>query len=150
MLTRLTLRMGLLAIPMSFPFELEADDCNQNRVADSKDIEAGRSADCNRNAVPDECDVRPSDFGFTILQSLMPLGEAPLMMVSTDLDGDGNLDLITANFGTWEIKGKTLSILWGKGDGTLESPLILPVRAWPQLGSRRLGRGQEAGPHRAP
>ncbi len=39
------------------PDECEAQDCNDNGVADSEDIAAGTSFDCNGNAVPDECDL---------------------------------------------------------------------------------------------
>jgi cysteine-rich repeat protein len=34
-----------------------AEDCNNNDVADSLDIATGSSQDCNGNAVPDECEV---------------------------------------------------------------------------------------------
>jgi hypothetical protein len=35
----------------------EFDDCNENGVPDSDDIDSGYSEDCNSNSVPDECDI---------------------------------------------------------------------------------------------
>ena len=33
------------------------DDCNDNGIPDTLDLQWGTSADCNHNAIPDECDI---------------------------------------------------------------------------------------------
>jgi hypothetical protein len=42
----------------SFQCTASIADCNNNRIADSDDIAAGRSADANNNGVPDECEAQ--------------------------------------------------------------------------------------------
>ena len=49
--------------------------------------------------------------------ALGPMGSDPSSVTSADFDGDGNADLAVSNFGS-----NTLSILLGKGDGTLQEP----------------------------
>lgn len=43
-------------------------------------------------------------------------------MVTADMDGDNNLDLVTAN----ETQG-TISLLWGQGNGTFSAPNVYPI-----------------------
>jgi len=56
------------------------------------------------------------------------LGEwrRPVSLAAADFDGDGNLDLVTADGGTHEV-----SILRGKGDGTFELYKSIPVGVSP-------------------
>ncbi len=42
-----------------------------------------------------------------------PTGEGPVDIIAVDLNGDGNLDLVTANYTEWNV-----SVLLGLGDGT--------------------------------
>jgi hypothetical protein len=49
-------------------------------------------------------------------------GNAPLTVVSADLDLDGNLDLAAADY--WNSH---ISVLFGKGDGTFQRPLSFSV-----------------------
>ena len=45
------------------------------------------------------------------------VGEGPMDVVAADLDGDGHLDLATANSGRDDTGRETMSVLWGAGDG---------------------------------
>lgn len=91
---------------------LLARDCNQNGIDDLFDIETRSSPDCNQNFVPDECDVLPVDSRFAEVLSA-PVGGRPASVVVEDLDGDGRLDLATAN----RDPVGTVSVLLAKGDG---------------------------------
>src|SRR5262249_42349722 len=46
----------------------------------------------------------------------LALGTAPVALVAADIDGDGRLDLATADFTTGDV-----AVLLGKGDGTFGS-----------------------------
>ncbi len=48
------------------------------------------------------------------------VGTGPLDVVAADLDGDGHLDLTTANSGSDDLltNQETMSVLWGAGDGS--------------------------------
>src|SRR5690606_36593807 len=45
------------------------------------------------------------------------VGERPVTLAVGDLDGDGHLDLATANSGRDDTGRETMSVLWGAGDG---------------------------------
>jgi hypothetical protein len=49
-----------------------------------------------------------------------PTIRSPLWLATTDADGDGNLDLVVAAYGTL---GPWLAL--GRGDGTFQSPVLL-------------------------
>jgi hypothetical protein len=53
-------------------------------------------------------------------------GVSPLFVAAADLNGDGKLDLVTANFG-----GNNVSVLRGNGDGTFQSPVNYDVGIHP-------------------
>jgi hypothetical protein len=54
--------------------------------------------------------------------NVMPLGKGPAHLLTADLNQDGEADIISAN-----AKNSTLTILYGKGDGTFQVPLDIPV-----------------------
>src|SRR5687767_2902702 len=56
-----------------------------------------------------------------------PTGTAPYEAALADLDGDGDLDAVTANYENGEIG--TVSVLRSRGDGTFLPPVNYPVGA---------------------
>ncbi|VAX32788.1 hypothetical protein MNBD_NITROSPINAE05-1259, partial [hydrothermal vent metagenome] len=54
--------------------------------------------------------------------NVLPVGQGPAHLLTADLNRDGNADIVSAN-----SKDSTLSILYGKGDGTFQEPLNIPV-----------------------
>src|SRR5688572_28151021 len=61
-----------------------------------------RGADCNGNGIDDRRDVRPQGFDYPNAGG-PPLGPQPLRVLAADVDGDRDLDLITANQGIGDI-----------------------------------------------
>lgn len=59
---------------------------------------------------------------------VMPVGKGPSHLLTTDLNLDGEPDLISAN-----TKDSTLSIFRGKGDGSFHSALNIKVAAEPTM-----------------
>jgi VCBS repeat protein/HYDIN/CFA65/VesB family protein len=59
-------------------------------------------------------------------------GIAPFAITVGDFNGDGKLDLATANFGFLEPQSGTVSVLSGNGDGTFQSPDNYPTGLTPQ------------------
>lgn len=61
------------------------------------------------------------------------IGHAPLDLVVADLNGDGRLDLATANGATTFDPAATgnVSVLLGRGDGTVQTPVANPVGGAP-------------------
>ncbi len=53
-------------------------------------------------------------------EAVITVGQGPMDIVVADLDGDGHLDLATANSGSDNLptNQETMSMLWGAGDGT--------------------------------
>jgi hypothetical protein len=60
-------------------------------------------------------------------QSFYPTGAEPVSVFSADLDGDGDLDLATANFYDDDV-----SILLNNGDGTFAPHSVYPVGTYPR------------------
>ena len=60
-------------------------------------------------------------------------GPGPLALGLADLNGDGHLDIITANYGDG-----TLSLLLGNGNGTFQPQLIFPAGGAGQFGAADL------------
>jgi hypothetical protein len=54
--------------------------------------------------------------------NVLQVGQGPAHLLTADLNRDGEADIVSAN-----AKNSTLSILYGKGDGTFQSPLDIPV-----------------------
>jgi ankyrin repeat protein len=59
--------------------------------------------------------------------SVYPVGTEPVSVFSADLDGDGDLDLATANFYENDV-----SILLNNGDGTFAAHSVYPVGTYPR------------------
>ena len=59
---------------------------------------------------------------------VIPVGKGPAHLLTTDLNLDGNLDLISAN-----TKNNTLTILYGKGTGSFHQALNINVAAEPTM-----------------
>ena len=58
--------------------------------------------------------------------SAYPVGDFPQSVFAADLDGDGDLDLTTANYGP-----RNVSVLLNNGDGTFAPPSLYPVGGCP-------------------
>ncbi len=71
--------------------------------------------DCNANGVPDELDVAPALEFPAPRRFAVGVGFAPVAVIAADLDGDGVLDIATANGGAIP---SGVSVLLGVGDGT--------------------------------
>ncbi len=54
--------------------------------------------------------------------NVIPVGSGPANLLTVDLNLDGEADIVSAN-----AKNNTLSILYGKGDGTFRAPLNIAV-----------------------
>jgi hypothetical protein len=59
--------------------------------------------------------------------SVYPVGDDPSSVFSADLDGDGDLDLATANFASDNV-----SVLLNNGDGTFATHSVYTVGDYPQ------------------
>lgn len=58
-----------------------------------------------------------------------PAGFEPGAIAIADLNRDGKLDIVTANFG--QFSGNTVSVLLGNGDGTFQPPVQYPTSQGP-------------------
>ncbi|HET8945559.1 MAG TPA: VCBS repeat-containing protein [Candidatus Polarisedimenticolia bacterium] len=61
---------------------------------------------------------------------LYPIGVAPVDLLAVDLDRDGRLDLVAANEGDGP-NPPSLSLLRGRGDGTFEAEVLVPLTLQP-------------------
>ena len=90
--------------PRDFP-----RDCNGNGQLDGEDIRTGVSEDCNQNGVPDACEIGSVQFA---PQPAFPVGGSPEASTVGDFNGDGLMDLASANS---SAKGVSLTLLLNKG-----------------------------------
>ena len=58
--------------------------------------------------------------------NVLPVGQGPAHLLTADLNLDGEADIVSVN-----AKNSTLSILYGKGDGTFQAPLNILVPSEP-------------------
>ena len=93
---------------------LRGQDCNRNGVPDAEELARGTSADSNRNGIPDECEL-PGCLIFPGGKTNLT-GSSPYALATADLNGDGHLDLATAN-----ERSDDVSLLLGNGDGTFRT-----------------------------
>ena len=63
---------------------------------------------------------------FAAARSFNPQGDSPWFVVAGDLNGDGKVDTVVANF-----TSNTISVMLGNGDGTLQTAVNYPVGANP-------------------
>jgi len=70
-------------------------DCNGNRVPDHCDIADGTSPDENRNWIPDECELPECHRRFGGPYMVSTESDGATVVVAADLNGDGNLDLVS-------------------------------------------------------
>src|SRR5437868_9204287 len=66
-----------------------------------------------------------------LLPRHVDVGNNPNAVAAVDVDGDGQLDLLTANMGASDNPGSTVSVLLGNGDGTFQDPRTFAVGAGP-------------------
>ena len=81
-------------------------DCNGNGTDDTQDIEAARSEDCNDNGIPDVCEqsLLRLERDSVALELVHPVNA----VVTADIDGDGDLDVLTADITGSPAGGMTL------------------------------------------
>lgn len=60
------------------------------------------------------------------------VGNYPYFVTTADLNGDGSLDIVTANAGIWSDGTWNVSILLGNGDGTFQDQYLLPASGFPR------------------
>jgi len=99
-------------------------DCNGNGVEDAEDVARGTSADCDGDQTPDECDVTP--LAYVPRGSELATSEKPIAIASGDLDHDGGIDVVVANF-----TADTISVFTNDGDGELRAATELPAADGP-------------------
>ncbi len=71
-----------------------SQDCNSNFVPDECDLADQSSADCNANERPDECDLAAREFENS---SIITRADRPRSVFAADLDGDGDIDVLSAS-----------------------------------------------------
>ena len=100
-----------------------AADCNQNGIEDAEDIAAGESRDCNENGIPDECEIAADGLLFEVTQTVK-VGSSPVAVKAGDLDGDGDMDLVSLNYGS-----DSLSVLLNDGAGSFSVKAAIDLGA---------------------
>ena len=111
---RLVVCCGLLCLLSRM---LLAIDCNGNGLEDATDIASGASDDCNENQIPDECDVPPVTL--SLIAKHVPVARFGRVVEAGDLDGDGDLDLVTGHQNT--DLSSTISVVLNAGEGKYAS-----------------------------
>ncbi|HNO79730.1 MAG TPA: VCBS repeat-containing protein [Phycisphaerae bacterium] len=74
-----------------------ANDCNMNDVPDDCDV---TNNDCNLNGIPDDCDT---DTLFSPQQVISTSADHAVSVFVEDLNGDGNLDVLSASYADRKI-----------------------------------------------
>ena len=77
------------------PTQLRATDCNGNDIEDAEDLLAGTSQDCNESGIPDICEQSVLRLGRVRLA--LDLVNPPNAILTADMDGDGDLDIVTSD-----------------------------------------------------
>ena len=101
------------------------------------------AADFNNDGIPDLAASGGGDFviiflgngdgTFTLLPAsqYIPTGTYPDSMTVADFNGDGNLDLAIADFGSDGVTSPSITILLGNGDGTFTATPTSPETGFP-------------------
>jgi hypothetical protein len=71
-----------------------------------------------------------TDDGAFVIENSFATGRNPQSIALFDLDGDGNLDVVTVDF-RFETDGNGISVLLGDGDGTFSPNTSYPTEARP-------------------
>ena len=107
-------------------------DCDANGILDVCDLIEQASRDCNGNSIPDECDLRPFSVRF-LSPRTFGAREGPHSIVAADLNGDGILDLATAN-----DSSENVSVLIGRAGGSFRQQQRYATGDYPaSIGHRR-------------
>ena len=102
-------------------------DCNVNGINDTIDILIGISQDCNATGIPDECEAGlPRALVRLTAPATYASDDRRQSVVAHDLDGDGDLDLITASTNADQI-----SVLLNDGQGRFTVVINLDVGLQP-------------------
>ena len=104
----------------SFPYAVIAADVNKDGKLDLVTANSGATS----NSVSVLLNNGNGTFG---APKTFAAGSTPYSVVAQDVNGDGNLDLMTANNGAGSV-----SLLLGNGDGTFGSPTNFAVGANPE------------------
>ena len=110
--------VGTLLLSLS-KVEAATPQCDDTDVRGSASV----GEDCNLNGSPDACDVAASRVDFESgrgyrLATAFNLGETPRSIIAADFDGNGTIDLATANLNTRGAGLGEVAVLLGRGDGT--------------------------------
>lgn len=101
-------------------------DFNGNGVPDSCDFLNGTSQDCNSNNIPDDAEFRR---GLAFDSATYPFAQGgvipPIDVKTGDVDGDGDVDFVTANraFPT----GESIGVFLNQGGGAFANGVIYHV-----------------------
>lgn len=119
-----------------FPVGNDADNVREGPLAiavgdfdgdGNLDVVSANTTEDANVGMPDSVSVLPGNgdgsFG---PPAKFGVGDHPNTVVVDDLDGDGNLDIVTSNAGSGGASGD-LSVLFGKGDGGFENAVSLSV-----------------------
>jgi hypothetical protein len=83
-----------MAFCLHVPSPALALDCNNNGIEDDSDISGGTSLDCNTNSVPDDCEIATV---FSDQRNITTAAPGARSVFATDLDGDGDTDVLSAS-----------------------------------------------------
>jgi hypothetical protein len=90
-----SLPVVFLQLALLLTTKIQAADCNGNGIADSDDLIAGTSQDCNGSGIPDACEQSVLRLGRVRLA--LDLVNPPSAILTADMDGDGDFDIVTAD-----------------------------------------------------